>query len=128
MDRMNKLLTGGCFMTIRISSALLAAVLMAPGTLVFANEGDVNAAKHPVTAYDQHKVRSSAEQSAIYKQKLDETKAQLDQAKKDLSDARSKNQMNVAEAAEKRVQSLQKKYDQLARKLDDEKKDLGEAK
>ncbi len=108
-------------MKTKSTSLLLIASLMAPAALVWGDMADMKE-KH-----ERKEVKSDAENTAIYEQKLKETKAQLDQAQKDLAAASSQDP-KVRDQAEKRVNSLQKEYAKLARKVGKEKQELNEDK
>src|SRR5689334_17545211 len=97
-------------MKTRWLSLMVTASLLAPGAVTFGDDSATSPVKHPQVSYDSHEVRSDAENKAIYKQKMEETKAALDQAKKDLAQARSQNDEKVIKQAQKRVKDLQQDY------------------
>src|SRR4051812_47227089 len=94
-------------MKIKATSLILIASLTAPAMVTWGDMADMK------TKHADKEVQSQAADATVYKQKMKETKAQLDQAQKDLAAAQDPK---VREQAQKRVKSLQKEYNKLAKK------------
>lgn len=111
----------------KIALLTLAASLMAPAAGIRAADS-TNPIKHPVTAYDEHSVKTDATKAEVSAQEKAEAKAELEQAKTDYKKSLKEHGKNsdITIAAKKRVIAARHKYNALARKTSDARHDLHE--